>query len=535
MSRDIANEIVRALTQALSRALEAGSGERSGPVARDVAQVLGLDGLDQALRVIRSGRTDVAPLRDTLRALTDRCAAEGSLAVFIEVDKELERLAERYGAPALVRGAPTSPEGTLGAAEALDELPLADDISRAVAERARLTAQVTAALRAALDWLTAGEVRPLRLRAEDSALDVVLTRVHRSGLTPASVVLAAVGGNIGPALATSGHLPGSWLVRVPLASARETYLMVTQGDLDLALPWHAVLRLCMTPSKEFEANLRTLGLPVLSPLVPLSSVAREFPVVLVAHGMKRGYLAADRLIWRLPATPFDAPPDPRLPGYAACVRTEDGRVFRVADPVLLLEAVEVPEIPEITEALEIDTPEAAALSSAPQAPLEPHTPEAPIVAPYASAAAPVPAMAEDAGPESALQVLEPARVTALPLRALVADDSIGTRVSLAHALEREGFEVREVATAAELREALDAEAWALVCVDVELPDASGYKLLRDAIARAQGAPVAALVRDQDDRKHTKKAGLSHVLDKPVGNADLLALLAKLGLAGASRS
>ena len=51
----IPNEIVRALTAAIQHVLEAGEGTGGLPAARDVAQVLGLEGLDRALSVCRPG------------------------------------------------------------------------------------------------------------------------------------------------------------------------------------------------------------------------------------------------------------------------------------------------------------------------------------------------------------------------------------------------------------------------------------------------------------------------------------------------
>src|SRR5205814_8402199 len=84
------------------------------------------------------------------------------------------------------------PEGTLAASEALDDVAFADPASRAVAERVRLTPSVSAALRAALDWLCgSGEPSRVRLRTEDSALEVVCPDLHPQGIVAAAKVLAA--------------------------------------------------------------------------------------------------------------------------------------------------------------------------------------------------------------------------------------------------------------------------------------------------------------------------------------------------------
>src|SRR5262249_29644230 len=159
--------------------------------------------------------------------------------------------------------------------------------------------------------------------------EVVCARVHVAGIGAAAKVLAAVGGNLGP-VATTGRAAGQpaenapWLMRVPIAAPRATYLMGTQNELKIALPWHAVLRGVRTRRAMFAPSIARLGLPVLAPLVPLSRAASEYPVVLLAHGLKRAYFVADRLIWRLPAEPSDQIPEPRTPGLDRAVMAEDG-------------------------------------------------------------------------------------------------------------------------------------------------------------------------------------------------------------------
>src|ERR1044072_980128 len=150
------NPIVRTPTMAVQHALEAGERDRGIPAARDVAQVLGLDGLDRALTVCRPGDPDTEPIARRLRDLCDRSITESTLEPWIEADAELGRLAVECGAVIEGEGGEI-PEGTLTAAEALEEIPLLDDASRAIAERVRLTPQVSAALRAALDWLREGD------------------------------------------------------------------------------------------------------------------------------------------------------------------------------------------------------------------------------------------------------------------------------------------------------------------------------------------------------------------------------------------
>src|SRR5207247_5651341 len=135
------------------------------------------------------------------------------------------------------------------------------------------TAPVAAALKAALDWLREGSaaLRPLSLASEESVLLVVCEKITASGLKPASQVLAAAGGNLGPAhaIGSAGVTalgPGAWTIRLPAYTERPSFLMVIQGGLHLALPWHSVLRLRLVPAAGLEGGLKGQGVAVLDPL-----------------------------------------------------------------------------------------------------------------------------------------------------------------------------------------------------------------------------------------------------------------------------
>src|SRR5262249_12296707 len=128
-------------------------------------------------------------------------------------------------------------EGTVTATETLEGLPVLG-IQRLSA--VRLSAVVAATLRAALD-LALGDPtprRPLAATADDGALELTLPEVRLEHLTAAGSLLETVDGNLGPA--REGR---AFLIRVPVAGARSIYLMLEQGTLRLAVPWHAVTRL----------------------------------------------------------------------------------------------------------------------------------------------------------------------------------------------------------------------------------------------------------------------------------------------------
>src|SRR5260221_3480973 len=95
-------------------------------------------------------------------------------------------------------------------------------------------------------------------------------------------------------------------------------------------------------------------------------------------------------------------------------------------------------------------------------------------------------------------------------------------------LESRGFSVSAVSSGAEaLREAAHGPWW-LVCADVELGDVRGagwLRMLRERIGAA--SPLAALVRDREDRDVAMAAGVSRVLRKPFDEAELSELIQRV--------
>jgi CheY-like chemotaxis protein len=380
--------------------------------------------------------------------------------------------------------------------------------------------------------------QPLELREDASVLEVACELRDASGVRPAHEVISGVGGNLGPPpAATEAGGVGSWTLRVPAFSARQTYVMLEQGPLRLAVPWHAVLRLQIVRRDAIEARAARLGVTVLPPLAPLLSRGAECPVLIVAHGLKRAWMVADRLVWRLPAEACEAGVRGKEAGLARAVSTEDGEVFALAEPRLLLAGVPMPPFPRIA-----DAPVVPVATPAPIEVLDARW-VTPLPAPgtHEEAAGQVreedvmdePGTGAEAPGEAALadSAHEPAAAEGGVRRALVAEDSITARIFLTRLLEQQGFEVVAVDRASELNAALAGGAWSLVCVDVELPDARGTNLLRAVRDRLQqDAPLVALVRDDQDVAAARVAGVWRTLLKPVEPGALRLLLARIGLA-----
>ena len=96
-------------------------------------------------------------------------------------------------------------------------------------------------------------------------------------------------------------------------------------------------------------------------------------------------------------------------------------------------------------------------------------------------------------------------------------------------LEQQGFTVDAVGTAAELRARLPLGPWALVCADIELPDAGGEEFLLEVRRSAEAArvPLVALVRDAADETVARAAGVTTTLRKPFERESLERVIRRL--------
>jgi len=237
------------------------------------------------------------------------------------------------------------PASAIPIAEALRDVRLARG-GAGPSPAGHVSAAVAAAVRAAVDWLTADgfDTRPPRLASHYGALELRFDAVAHSGLEAAADVLESADSNLGPAEAGSG-----WLLRAPLLAERDTYLMIDQGNLSLAVPWHAVVRVRLLPAETIDATARRHSYALLEPYAKSVPVHDERLAVLIGLGLRRGLLIADRLIWRMPAervTPSEPPP---AAGLTRFVRTEEGDGFWVVDPRQALHGVGPMRLPAPTE------------------------------------------------------------------------------------------------------------------------------------------------------------------------------------------
>jgi len=352
---DPAQGLARDLSHHMARALDEGNPSRPLAGAREAARHASLPGLDRLLGALGPYATGpwpvpLRPVVDRLRGAAEECGRSEQLDVFRRLDDELGLMARAIERVALGRpsgqaparpSAPPSESAAVSLADVLEGIP-GQRAGGVAAQRIRLRSPVAGALRAALDWLVGGNQARTRmwLTADGSALDVVCEGIAYTGIQPAGEVLSSVGAHLGP----TGERPGAWTVRVPIRVERETFLMLEQDELQLAVPWPAVVRVRLIPSETIDVMLRRQTLPVLPPLAASTRRMAEQPVTVVALGLKRACLVADRLVWRMPASPAEPPGPVPAPGLRRAVRSDDGEVYWVLEPEWLLRGIPVPAI-----------------------------------------------------------------------------------------------------------------------------------------------------------------------------------------------
>jgi CheY-like chemotaxis protein len=96
---------------------------------------------------------------------------------------------------------------------------------------------------------------------------------------------------------------------------------------------------------------------------------------------------------------------------------------------------------------------------------------------------------------------------------LLIDDSPAARHVIAGRLRAAGFDVTEVASAADAR-SIDLAAFACAVVDVELADGDGPSLAVELHAKRADLPVAFFTASSSPDVHTRAKGHGPVFTKP---------------------
>ena len=562
--REIARGLAAAVHAAVesARAVDGHKHTLAWGAAAGVAELLDLAGLASLLAACKAHADApppaVAHVLDRLARLAAETEDAGAIAPFVAADRELEALAGVLGAQDWATESEQAP--TRVPVQSLSEL-LTDfelDDPAAVAN-AQLTLPVAAGLRAALDWLGADAGGRLRVNVMDAVLTLAVRATHEPGLAPAGAVLALMSG------ALLSEPDGRWLVRVPLFAQRPAFLLARQGELALALPWHVVARLRITD----DAARTALTEPSLAPWSPLTRTRGERPTALIAHGLSRAWLHLDHIVWRVFASPEPGLAPAAVPGGRQRVITEEGADFWVVDAGDALRGVPPLDTPAPrprprVAAAEPASAERALPQVAPSGKVWARdeaaapavfvlTPDhvRPLAGPHAvgsrPALEPTPAAFEQ-DPREALRSgpasLDASAVTPIAApalesrmrRALVADDSLVTRMALSRVLEREGWVVEGVERCEQLWAAVREHAWSVVFVDVHLPDAPGSTHLHALVEHERAGPqhfeIVALTRDGTEQRVAREAGIRHTLAKPYAAGVIVGLVRQLPAARA---
>lgn len=330
-------EIARGLVEVVESAIHPGAPVLSASAAREVARLLELEGLERVLAQVETfGSRRPRPLAHVLertQRLLAAARARESVAPFVEADAELRALADTLA------DTQWSEADEAASAPPVASITLADALPGWVLHGTEagpsplVGAPVASALRAALDWLAADPAAPLQLETHDDFVALHFDVHQGEGLAATGEVLETVGGHLAPLR------PGArrWRLVVPRLVARPAFLLLEQGHMGLAVPWSSVVRLRMvSPERAAE------DAPVLAPLRWSAPPAGERPAALLAHGLRRAWLFADRVVWRFAAHAEEVEESAPVSGLVRAVRGEDGTLFWLAEAAWLLRATEAP-------------------------------------------------------------------------------------------------------------------------------------------------------------------------------------------------
>ncbi len=111
---------------------------------------------------------------------------------------------------------------------------------------------------------------------------------------------------------------------------------------------------------------------------------------------------------------------------------------------------------------------------------------------------------------------------------LIIEDDADLREGLSFAMETEGYRVRTAGTKLEGMQLIKRKSWALILLDCNLPDGSGFDLCREA-GRYTDAPVFVLTAraTEMDEVKTLELGAADYMSKPFSLAVLKARIRRI--------
>ncbi len=104
----------------------------------------------------------------------------------------------------------------------------------------------------------------------------------------------------------------------------------------------------------------------------------------------------------------------------------------------------------------------------------------------------------------------------MKLRVLIVDDSLTVRMDLSEAFENAGFEVTPCSTLQDSRTALIGDSFALIVLDVLLPDGDGIKFLQELKANPKTATIPVMLLSTEAQVRDRVRGLNTGADEYIG-------------------
>ena len=140
--------------------------------------------------------------------------------------------------------------------------------------------------------------------------------------------------------------------------------------------------------------------------------------------------------------------------------------------------------------------------------------------------------AADTAVASLMQLAPPGRPAARPMKILLAEDNAVNRLLAVKLLERDGHQVTTAPDGRDALAKLEAERFDVVLMDVQMPEMNGFEATAAIREGERGTGrhqfIVAITAHalKGDRNRCLEAGMDSYVSKPVGRAELAAVLAE---------
>lgn len=114
------------------------------------------------------------------------------------------------------------------------------------------------------------------------------------------------------------------------------------------------------------------------------------------------------------------------------------------------------------------------------------------------------------------------------MRILLVEDNHSIAKGLCYALSQNGYEPEHAATIAEARERMSRQSYALMILDISLPDGDGFSFYQEYILPQKLATIFLTARDdEDDVVRGLELGAEEYITKPFSTRELLVRIQRI--------